>query len=305
MPGTNDRNSAIDPMRMGLALSVIALHTGFPDGLSGQAQQVLINGLYRLAVPVFALISGFFFLGAMRSGRGAGFVWRILSLYVMWMVVYLPIYGPDLSSVGHAAQLFFFGYFQLWFLPGLAVGALLVMALRGRVAVAIAALACAVVGLVLQWAVLSGRATIQLDFYRNGLLVIFPFFATGWLLAGADRLPRIRGHWVALALAGVMAESLMWYRIAGGGFGVDSMASLFVAAPLVFLAARQVGGDWDGKRIASMAAFVYFIHILIMITASRFGLEGNAKAIFVMAVSAALAWWLGAPRRRPVLSLLT
>ncbi|MBU2957556.1 acyltransferase family protein [Paracoccus sp. 1_MG-2023] len=291
-------------MRLLLALSVIALHSGFPDGAPALVYQSLINGLFRLAVPVFAVISGFFFLGAMRSGRAGAYIGRILSLYAMWMVIYLPIYGPDFTSVGHAAQLFFFGYFHLWFLPGLAIGAMLVLVLRNRAVIAVAAVICAMTGLLLEYLTLSGRASIELDFYRNGLFVIFPFFASGWLLAGMPR-PNVRVSWIALSLLGVVAESMWWYRVAGGGYGVDTMASLFLAAPLLFLGAGQIRGGWDGKRLASMAAFIYFIHVLIMITASRFGLEGNAKAGFVMAVSLALAWWLGAEHRRPVLRLLT
>ena len=76
-----------------------------------------------------------------------------------------------------------------------------------------------------------------------------------------------------LALLAVMGESLVWRVIAGGGWGVDMMLSLLAAAPLLFLAAQQVQGAWDGKRAASTAAFVYFVHVMIMICASRFGLE--------------------------------
>lgn len=309
MSESASRNSGIDPMRLGLALCVVALHTGFPDGAGAAMHQVLINGLYRVAVPVFALISGYFFLGAMQAGRQSAYIGRILSLYALWMVIYLPIYGPEFTSVGHVMQTLFFGYFHLWFLPGLVIGAVLVMALQGlgRAPLAAAAIAAALTGLVLQWLTLTGRATLQLDFYRNGLMVIFPFFATGYLLAGAGAgsPQRMGWHWAAGALLAVIAESVLWYWIAGGGYGIDTMASLYLAAPVLFLAARGVQGGWNGKRIASMAAFVYFIHILMMIVASRFGLDGNAKALFVMAASLGLARWLAAERRRPVLAMFT
>lgn len=254
MTQMTNRNSGIDPLRLVLALCVIALHTGFPDGIGAVAQQVLVNGIFRLAVPVFALIAGFFFLGALRSGRARAYALRILSVYALWMVIYLPIYGPDFTSVGHVLQTVLFGYFHLWFLPGLLIGALLVAALHraGAVPLALVAASCALTGLIL-----------------------------------------------------VAVESMVWFRIAGGGFGVDTLFSLYLAAPLLFLGARQASGGWDGKRIASMAAFVYFSHILIMISASRFGLSGNVKALVVAAVALGVAWWLGSERRRPVLALLT
>lgn len=304
---TARRDSAIDPLRVLLALSVIALHAGFPDAAPPLVKQVLFNGLYRLAVPVFAVISGYFFLGAMQGGRVGPYLRRILALYLLWMAIYLPIYGPDLTGPGHLLQTLVFGYFHLWFLPGLLVGAAVVAALRRPGPVALAAGLAAATGLALQGAVLSGTAQIELDFYRNGLLTIFPFFALGWLMAHGVP-PRIERQALPLACAAllaVMAESLAWRALAGGGWGVDMMVSLLVAAPILFLAARRLRAPWDGKRVASTAAFVYFVHVLIMIAASRFGLAGDAKALAVMAVSLGIALWLGAGGRRPVLAFFT
>ena len=60
----------MDPLRLVLALCVVALHTGFPEGAPDPVRQVLVNGIYRIAVPVFAVISGCFFPGAiLRSAQ--------------------------------------------------------------------------------------------------------------------------------------------------------------------------------------------------------------------------------------------
>ncbi|WP_405402845.1 acyltransferase family protein [Paracoccus sp. Ld10] len=307
MTSPTRRNSAIDPLRIVLALTVIALHTGFPDAAPPLVKQVLFNGLYRLAVPVFALISGYFFLSAMQGGRSGPYLRRILALYLLWMAIYLPIYGPDLTGPGHALQTLVFGYFHLWFLPGLLVSATLVMALRRPARIAGAAALLAGTGLVLQTLVLTGQAEIQLDHYRNGVFTIFPFFALGVLLAhgwGAGLQGRALPL-AGLALLAVMGESLIWRMIAGGGWGVDMMLSLLLAAPMLFLAARRVQGPWDGKRAASTAAFVYFVHVLIMICASRFGLEGDVKALSVMALCLGMAAWLCMGERRRVLAFFT
>ncbi|TJZ90769.1 acyltransferase [Paracoccus gahaiensis] len=301
------RASAIDPLRLLLALSVIALHAGFPEAAPALVKQGLFNGLYRLAVPVFALISGYFFLSPLRSGRAGAYLRRIAALYLLWMAIYLPIYGPDFSGPGHVLQTLVFGYFHLWFLPGLLVSAALVWALRAPGRIAVVAGLMAAVGLVLQYLVLSGAVQMQLDHYRNGLFTIFPFFATGLLLAqgwGA-RLTRLALPLAGLSLLAVIGESLIWYRIAGGGWGIDMMVSLLLAAPLLFLAARQLQGGWDGKRLASVAAFVYFSHILMMITASRFGLEGDTKALVVMGLCLGIALWLSVGERRRVLAFFT
>lgn len=301
------RASAIDPLRLMLALFVVALHGGFPDAAPALVKQALFNGVYRLAVPVFALISGYFFLAALRRGQGWRYLRRIGAVYLLWMVIYLPFYGPGIGSWDHALRLAVFGYFQLWFLPGLLLAAVLVMVLRAPRVLAGAAAVMALTGLMLQYLVLSGQAQIQLDHYRNGLFAVFPYFAMGVLMAHGWGAGLGRRVWplAGLALAAVVGESLIWYRIADGGWGVDMMASLLLATPLIFLAAQRVSGGWDGKQLAGMAAFVYFVHVLIMHVATAFGLTGDLKALVVMALCLGLAGFLATGGRRPVLAFFT
>lgn len=282
-----------------LALSVIALHTSFPELMAPPIKQVLVNGLYRLAVPVFAVISGYFFLNALLKGREWAYLRRILTLYLLWMAIYLPIWGPEVADGRNALWTVIFGYFHLWYLAGLVVAGVMVTALvRAGVssrAMALVIVACAAVSLTGQYLAMTGRVQIALDAYRNGVFVIFPYFATGYLLAlHRDRLPPLGIGAAALALLAVVGESVIWFRIAGGMFGVDNMVSLMVAAPVLFLVALRMPGRADGKQIASMSAFIYFIHILMMIGASAVGLTGDIKALLVMAVTVGLALILNA-----------
>lgn len=291
------RNSAVDPLRVLLAIFVIGIHTGFPDALQGEAKQTLVNGLYRTAVPIFSLISGFFFANAAHSGRGVVYLKRILILYAIWMVIYAPIYGPEITSLPHLLQLWFFGYFHLWFLAGMVMaGALLLVLIRWKVpirGIVLIALILAAGGIVLQYLVLSKRLSLQLDLYRNGLFVIFPFFAIGYALAatGIRKVGAGGKRLAGLSVVAVMAESVVWYYIAGGTYGVDSMVSLLACAPLVFLAALSRKGFSQGKQLATLAAFTYFSHILAMVTATQLGISGDLKFVFVVALCL-LVWWL-------------
>ena len=287
------RISAVDPLRVILAIFVIGIHTNFPDGMPDLPKQTLVNGLFRIAVPIFALISGYFFLGAVRKGTGLAYLRRILILYLIWTVLYLPIYGRDLESIPHALQLWTFGYFHLWFLAGMVVaGAFLLLLIRLQVplkGILVLAVIMALIGVTGQYLVMTGRADLSLDQYRNGMFVIFPFFSTGYVLAASSitSLPYAKPLAVLSVLA-VMAESLIWYRVSGGMFGVDTMVSLLVCAPLVFLAALSMKGWGNGKQLATLSAFIYFSHIAAMVTASRLGLDGNPKALFVLALCIAV-----------------
>lgn len=303
----SERSSAIDPLRVLLAAFVVGIHTNFPMSLEAEAKQVLVNGLYRAAVPIFAVISGFFFLGAVQSGRAGAYLRRILVLYLVWTAIYAPIYGPDLGSAANALRMLIFGYFHLWYLAALLFAAALLLGLIRaglplRWIVTFAAL-MAGTGLLLQYLALSGQVRMMLDVYRNGLFTIFPYVTMGYVLAlNKDHLPR--GPWVGvatvIALIAVMGESLIWMRIANGMSGIDAMIALLVFAPLVFLLARSAPGFGDGKWLAGLSAFTYFFHIHVTDFVGRRGIDGDARFLTAIAVCLAIFALLGltAPTRR-------
>ncbi|MBK4216617.1 acyltransferase family protein [Paracoccus caeni] len=312
MTATGDRSSAVDPLRMLLAIFVIGIHTGFPDILPEILRQTLLNGIYRLAVPVFALISGYFFLDAVRSGREGLFLRRILTLYGLWMAIYLTRYLPVIDTFEDALSMAFFGYFHLWYLPGILIAAVILAGLvRMQVsprAIAVGAVVLAAIGLGLQFVVLSGLAELDVKVFRNGVFFVFPYFAIGYLLA---MWRKKRDDWqpgglmVTLALALVMGESLIWYAIAGNMSGVENMASLLIAAPVLFLAALGTPGWENGRHIAGMAAFTYFFHVHMMFTATRLGISDDAKFLFVTVACVALYLAVNAIQGRRLLRAIT
>lgn len=312
MTTTTDRGSAIDPLRILLAIFVVGIHTGFPDILPDLIKQMMLNGIYRLAVPVFALISGFFFLGAIKSGRAAVFLRRILTLYALWMLIYLTRYLPIIDNGWDAVDMAIFGYFHLWYLPGVLVAAVILLAmirlsLSQRVVIAVAVILAAI-GLALQFLTLSGWAELPVNSFRNGICFVFPYFAIGYLLASRREQGMI---WqpgavpVVLSLALVAAESLLWYRIAGNMSGVENMASLLIAAPVLFMAALGAKGWDNGKQMAGLAAFIYFFHVHMMFTATRLGIADDAKFLFVTLSCVALYLALNALQGHRILRAIT
>ena len=88
--GARRTDSRFDTLKVVMALLIVALHTKlFPS---------LVLPLARVAVPVFFIMSGYFFFrkiygnGSTRSGRGAmgHFLKRSAGLYLFWFVAMLP-----------------------------------------------------------------------------------------------------------------------------------------------------------------------------------------------------------------------
>lgn len=287
------RSSAIDLLRLILSICVVAIHTIHVGPVPSMLRQMTVNGLFRFAVPIFALISGYFFLKAVREGHVRAYIARLCTLYAVWMILYLPNYSGQLKTLNDAAWMAMVGFFHLWYMPALIISTVAVWGLvRLRASLRVIgalAVAAALTGVAMQFLVLTGRSGISIDYYRSGPFFIFPYFALGYLLStNSHRLAEWKPSWalVVMALTAVAIESLLWFRISGSEGGIDHLVSLWVAAPILFLAALRRDGFGHGKNIASVAAFIYFIHIHAMVLPYNLGLSGIEALVAVVVASA-------------------
>lgn len=135
-----NRNHAIDFAKYIAALMVVAIHSNLFENADSMLRFVLIDIICRLAVPFFALCTGYF-LGSRflidndqdRQERDAApFVrqWKkIFNMYALWTVVFLLFSIPHWIETGwfslrafvdYAIAFLIKGsYFHLWYLMGM------------------------------------------------------------------------------------------------------------------------------------------------------------------------------------------
>jgi surface polysaccharide O-acyltransferase-like enzyme len=251
---STERNQSVDVFRVLAIAAVIALHTaphGGPDavGLRFDAR-TLCDQLERFAVPLFFMLSGYFWAGRCERGAdcwaaGVALARRVLVLFVAWSVIYFLItVAQATASTGSLAAgwqaavrplpglptLLLQGTkVHLWFLPALALAALVSGALLARRlerTLVVLAVALYAVGL-------AGKAYADTPFgfhthvnIRNGLCFSLIMFVTGVRLRRLGPKPSWRRLGPALALGGLalqMAE-VAWLHARWG----TNMAQDFV-----------------------------------------------------------------------------
>lgn len=132
------RNPAIDQLKLGLSLLIIALHI-FPvsglKGWQGTVSYLIANGITRVGVPTFFIVSGYLLrnklndrLYLLKYGK------RILLLYVIWQLLYLPdlirFYNLGKFSATDMVARVVYGYWHLWYLLATVGGVALLYLLR-------------------------------------------------------------------------------------------------------------------------------------------------------------------------------
>jgi len=290
-------------LKIVMALFVIGIHVNPAAALGPEMSILLGGGLFRVAVPAFFVINGYFFEPVMQAGGTRRFVTRIGALFVVWTALYLPawygvIFNPEPWAL---ISYLVMGWWQLWYLPGLALAALLAAWMRdwpvSRVVPLMGFLFLTGVGITYAMAYdllhppksyFTDRAVL----HRNGLFTGFPFLMAGVLIRRHDLDRRFSVKALAgasaVALLMVMAESFSLVALAPKGVGHDNMLTLALASPALVLLALKFPYQSSGRILGTYANGLFLIHVAFVVIGLRHT-DLSKFGIYSMAVAGSLA----------------
>lgn len=306
-----ERSISLDWLKLVMAVMVIGLHAGFLGEVSALGEYLTVHGLFRIAVPIFLIINGFYFFPVLQKGKQWLWLKRVLILYLVWMAIYSPFWlqFADFSLLTLAKNTFRFliGYHHLWYISGM-LGAALLMVYLGKFSSRTLMLVIALTyagGVAIQYLgnyhVFEGSVLDKLfNFnwvHRNFLLLSLPFFALGFLLNKHNILQRLSaGQWQMAAVAGLALLILeSWSNFSNpqheGAF--DNFALLIVVCPAVFLWCMSLRIQGDSKQVALYSSAIYFVHsgmlsVLKLVTALSPSMLTLATLMLSVVVSAAV-----------------
>lgn len=221
------RDASMDSLRIVSFLAVATLHV-VTSPTKDITPFAIIDHLTRFAVPVFFMMSGYFFErpGADEISRIFPRARRLLVMFGFWEVVYnginlfvLRTADYPTTSIKLVYDLLYYSSgpaYHLWFLPHLVVAVVIFTVLRrfGFGVLLTLAAAAYLAGLVLgPWSVLAGPDTAPIGIgTRNGLFFGFPYFALGAYIRYARIDVRMRYLLPAL-LIGIMMQLTEAYAI--------------------------------------------------------------------------------------------
>lgn len=265
------RNLLIDVLKIILAFFVVFLHMNFLKETYPLLSYILVNGLFRIAVPVFLVITGFYFFHIDNAKKLKKWLFRTFLLYAIWMLIYVS-YWKDNEQIWLTI---IFGYHHLWYLIGTFFSGFLLYFLRNQSSRLLLTLAIFLFlfGYVVQ---VSGNLhylntesdSLLNDYllYRNFLFVCFPFLTIGFLI-NKHRIDistyKNSSLLVILSILGVIAEAFFNYNYISSE-STDILFSLIFASPLLFLYCQKIYIKTTSKVLASLSTAIYVVHPLIM-----------------------------------------
>lgn len=305
------RNISLDILKLTMALMVLGLHAGFLSDYSKSAEFLFVNGIFRIAVPIFFIINGYYFHSSLDNNTQVTWLKKITILYLVWMAFYAPIWFviPYLKSEPIANILItsIIGYHHLWYISGLIGAALLLMLLKNIHTLTMLGLIVLtfLIGVIIQY---SGNYHIfrnsNIDeilnttwIHRNFIFLSFPFFCTGFLINkhSLDNLYS-NTHIIIGIIFGIILliiESFINLNASGSDEAFDNYLSLMFICPLIFIYFQKKYTEGKTKSIALYSSAIYFIHSFVL-SSLRYitDFKGTAMTIVAIVISVFISFYI-------------
>lgn len=311
------RNIALDTLKMALAFMIVGLHAGFLGDVTSLGSDLLINGVFRIAVPLFLLINGFYYYTALQENKAYRWIKRVVLLYFFWMLLYSYFWfshsGSVLGVLIKNAKAILIGYHHLWYLTGMLGAALLVTLLRNQSPKKIIPVIIIVylIGAAIQYAGnyhLSDRLLVDkilnsTPVHRNFIFFSFPFFCLGFLIHRYN-VPEKISLYSALAVSGLgilllLGEAYFNHVTPSNNGGFDNLFSLLVGCPALLICCLKINITGSSKELALYSSGIYLVHSMILsFYTNYFSLGGSLLTISVFLTSLAATYFLILVNRR-------
>ncbi|AMX19770.1 Acyltransferase family protein [Acinetobacter pittii] len=269
------RNLSIDYLKLFLAFLVVLLHLNFLSKNSPELSYVLVNGLFRLAVPLFLVITGYYFYNIDNKEKFKNWLFRIGIMYVIWMLIYSPFWFK-FNNLINSFVVIFFGYFVLWYLIGVLFSGAILYFLRNirSNTLLFLALTLYIVGYCLQQLgnlhVFTGVIDKILNWHpisRNFIFDCFTFLTLGFLIKKLNFDLKYKPSLiiVLISILMVILESRLNYIYISKSEPLDHIISMLLTAPIIFLYVKNLKIMGENKNLALFSTAIFLIHPLFIL----------------------------------------
>lgn len=298
------RNILLDIFKIVAAILIVCIHCGFLYNENKVAFQLTSNGFFRIAVPFFYCVNGFFLFDVFKNQAIKKWTKRVAILYFVWMLIYSYFWiSPAIEAPLKLIQILVFGFNHLWYLIALLFGGLLLYTVKSfsNTILLFTSIGLFCIGLSIQYlGVFNVFSELPLldkilsypNVHRNFLFFVFPLVSLGYIIRRKDFTLNLSKTKVLLFLAlgciVVLIEHLINFHILQNETLLNmNMAYLFLCPALLIIAIKfKVTSSNYNKLFGEFAIAIYLIHPLIIFQILRlFDLDSTPLTMVTIVLS--------------------
>ncbi|RLJ61483.1 surface polysaccharide O-acyltransferase-like enzyme [Lacinutrix venerupis] len=266
------RNNLIDISKFILAIMVVGAHTDFFIDINKLIWYLLKNGLFRITVPIFLMINGYYFFNINTKQHYIKWLKRVLILYLIWMAIYFKYWHKQDTITFF--ELFTFGWHHLWYLAALLCSGLVLYFLKKASNKRLTAiiLTLFLTGVFIQY--IKVYINVDIEFLnniikkpyvvRNFIFFGLPFMATGLLIRrNQEKLTKKTTVITIIGFILLFIESYINYKLTTNK-GFDILFTQIIVCPSLFILILQtkINTKFNTKTISLYSSAIYFSHTI-------------------------------------------
>jgi surface polysaccharide O-acyltransferase-like enzyme len=286
---TIKRNLSIDILKFIMSFLIVGLHGKIFEDISNPLYYFVVSGITRIAVPIFLIVTGFYFYEVNMKENFKKWIKRLFYLYIIWTIIYyywvfLP-YKAMIISI-------FFGYYHLWYIIGSLYALILVWLIHnwGTTKQVCLLISCALLGILIQY---IGNYSFEKLFYligpyiyRNGLFICFPFILIGYLINKFSFHKKIRRRVPLLIIGFLLMLSEIYVNFLYNGKIFEILISLYFFCPILFIYVLNKPLCSKSKTLSLYSTGIYLVHNLVFLHINKLiSLNNTLNVIIVFFIS--------------------
>lgn len=263
-----NRNISVDVLKLILSFFIIGLHFNFLADIHPYLGFLFTEGISRIGVPIFLIISGFYYVEKPTLKEHIPTLLKLFSLYLFWMLIYFFAMKSE-NKWPEKAITYIFGYFHLWYLLATVLGLILLHYITKTKIGTLLFFTLAITGIFLQlennYPLFELKFCSSYHWYRNAFCFAFPFLYVGYFIK-KEKLTEIEIGYPTLLLTTlllVVEVNLHYFFTYKAKTHFDILLSLYFICPVLFIKASQIKMISTSKIIASLSTGVYLVHVLV------------------------------------------
>lgn len=297
----NKRHLNLDKIRLILAFMIIAIHTYPFTSINYTLDYAITRILFRIAVPIYLMISGYFILNKALCNKKVLFkyVKKISLIYIASIIIYLPLIIKNHALSSHIIKtLIFTGpMYHLWYFPALILGILvsylIIKFIPKKYQIVIASLLYFIGllgdnyhGFITSIDILSQTINCFINFFgytRNFLFYTPIFFLIGYKVSiEKEAIKKDKNiHYIIKLFILMLLEGLLIYI-----FSLPYHTSMYIFLPILsyflfkYLITYQ--NKEENKNIRQISTYVYILHPWIIAIVNKIGFIKNSIVTYII-----------------------
>lgn len=272
------RDNGIDLLKMICCLLIVGLHACLFLDKDPYVSYMFMNGISRIAVPIFLIISGYYFYNIKDDKiRIMKWIKKLLIPYLIFSIIFIPFWKEKINVI-NLIHFLVFGYFQLWYIPALIVSLLIYVSLKQNMFMFILlAVVFFFLNLFFQY-YLAYNPLSDLNFneIKRNILFTYPYFIIGIIISKIDKYNfSIKNIYFSIFL---LLVSLLYlfeveHNFYFSGKPMDNLFFLPLLCICIFIIFKKIKISYNLSILNYYTTIIFFSHGIFILILHSYKLD--------------------------------